>query len=71
MKFYINKFPIKNVYSLEGKLCPDIEEGKAFKVSGISCGMLELQPVENIGIQPIMIGAEMLKAGFTESEFTS
>ncbi|MDD3814413.1 MAG: hypothetical protein PHZ02_07180 [Desulfocapsaceae bacterium] len=69
MKFFINKFPIRGIYSTEGKPLSDIQEGNAFKISGINCNMIELQPVKNIGCQLILVGADMLDIGFTETDF--
>jgi len=71
MKFITNNYPIKFAISgIPGKESEDIPPGSIFTIDGINCGGFDLKPVKNIeGFVNVSVTPEMLKVGFTETEY--
>lgn len=67
-KFFTNNFPIK--FAILGKAeNGDIPIGTVFQIDGINCGQFDLKPVNKIEGCNVSVSPEMLKAGFTETEY--
>jgi len=71
MKFFVNKYPLKNAILAknDGDTSRDIPEGNVFTISGINGNGFELKPVQAIGECFVIVDAQMLKVGFTETNY--
>ena len=71
MKFYTNLHPIKYGFMGVNPESEEIPVGTVFKIDGINCNGFDLKTVSDIGANLFTVTPEMLKLGFTESDYIS
>ncbi len=69
MKFYTNLYPIKFAFIGPDDMNKVIPAGTVFTIDGINCNGFDLKTASDIGANVVNATPEMLKIGFTETDY--